>query len=348
MSKQILDGDFGRLMLDVAGCTLSPQERELIARPVTGGVILFSRNFSSLGQLAELTKELKSIKPSILIAVDHEGGRVQRFREGFTRIPPMKKLGAYFRDDSAAAVALAEDIGWLMAAELRCFDIDFTFAPVLDVDVGVSSVIGDRSFSDNPEEVALLASALIRGMRDAGMASTGKHFPGHGAISADSHVDLPIDHRTLALIESCDIVPFARLLEEGIDSVMPAHVVYSQVDSCPAGFSAFWLQKYLRQKMGFKGVIFSDDLSMEGASVAGDITGRAEAALSAGCDMILVCNNPTGAMAVAQWMEGHCVSSTPRLARMIGKKGGETLAELQNSARWCRVRQSIELLNSSG
>jgi beta-N-acetylhexosaminidase len=257
-----------------------------------GGVILFSRNYESPQQLSALTASIAALRqPALLIATDHEGGRVQRFRNGFTAIPPMRSLGERWQINAGEAVKMARACGYITGTELAAHGVDFSFAPVLDLDWGESSVIGNRSFSRQSEVVFELASALISGLGEAGVANCAKHFPGHGFVRADSHLEIPRDERTLDAIERDDMAPFKRL-SPVLDSVMPAHVIYTRVDSQPAGFSPVWLQNILRDRLDFKGMIFSDDLSMEGASVAGDVTARAEAAFAAGCDMALLCNDP--------------------------------------------------------
>ena len=304
------------LMLDLESIELSSEERELLQHPLTGGIILFSRNYESVPQLEHLVKDIRSASANpLLIAVDHEGGRVQRFRHDFTKLPA---IGELVKTDNANHNAFEH--GWLMAAEVRAMDIDFSFAPVLDINYGVSEVIGNRAFDRDPQVIAHLASDYIKGMREAGMASTGKHFPGHGAVTEDSHHEIPIDNRTREEIWESDIVPFSVLIKEGLDAVMPAHVIYSDVDSKPAGFSSYWLQEVLRKALNFKGVIFSDDLTMEGASVMGGYAERAEAALEAGCDMILVCNNREGAIEVIDKAHIKQVpESAQRLIRMQGQ-----------------------------
>jgi beta-N-acetylhexosaminidase len=309
----------GPVMLDVRGLELDPVEREMLVHPLAGGVILFARNFESSAQLRRLTAEIRRMRePQLLIAVDHEGGRVQRFREGFTLIPPMRRIGNLAEGDKGTACAAAEAAGFVLAAELLSHGIDFSFTPVLDVDYGASSVIGDRAFSSSPDLIAELAGALLRGMSGAGMAGVGKHFPGHGHVQADSHVAVPVDERDLADIGSTDLVPYRRLIPLGLAGVMPAHVIYPKVDQKPAGFSEIWLKRILRGQLGFDGMIFSDDLSMEGASVAGDIVARGEAALAAGCDMALVCNAPERAAELLEGLRAAPLHEA-RAARMRGR-----------------------------
>jgi len=278
----------GPLMIDIDGLQLSPLDNERLLHPLVGGVILFARNYADRAQLTALCSAIHGLRePALPIAIDHEGGRVQRCRQGFTAVPPMRRLGELWDRDAAAAQQAARAVGYLLAAELRDCGVDFSFTPVLDLDWGRSSVIGDRAFHRQPQAVVELTGALIDGLRDAGMGCCGKHFPGHGWVTADSHVAIPIDERSLEEL-AADMEPYRHLR---LDAVMPAHVIYPQVDSRPAGFSPVWIEK-LRNEFAFDGVIFSDDLSMEGASVAGGIVARAEAAWTAGCDVLLVCNAP--------------------------------------------------------
>lgn len=309
----------GPVMLDVAGTRLTAEDRERLLHPLTGGVILFTRNFENPGQLAALTADIHALRdPQLLIAVDHEGGRVQRFRQGFTRLPPMRSLGHLWDRDPRRALADAESCGLLLASELRAQGLDLSFTPVLDIDYGNSGVIGDRAFHSEAGAIAELAIALMHGLVRGGMAAVGKHFPGHGHVRADSHHEVPVDDRSYAEIEAEDLLPFRRMAAAGMQGVMPAHVIYPRVDPAPAGFSRHWLQQVLRGNLGFDGVIFSDDLSMEGASVAGDVVERGRAAMDAGCDMVLVCNNPQSADQLLEGLRRPMpAASHARLARLF-------------------------------
>ena len=310
---------YGRLMLDLAGTELSQQESVLLQNPQVGGVILFARNIESPEQVADLLAQVRAANPDLLLAVDQEGGRVQRLQQGFTRLPAMQLLGDQLLRDPVAGLALAEDVGWLLASEVLACGFDISFAPVLDVDRETSSIIGDRAFSDQPELVVDLARAFIAGMHEAGMAVTGKHFPGHGGVVADSHLEAPIDNRSWQELQEHDLKPFAALAAE-LDGVMPAHITFPSVDPDSVGFSAFWLQQVLRQQLGFDGVIFSDDLSMKGADIAGGYCEKARLALDAGCDMILVCNCPEGAMEVLDFMQSSNIVGSDRIAAMRARK----------------------------
>ena len=325
----------GPVMLDLEGLALSGEEKERLRHPSAGGVILFARNFESPRQLIALTDEIRVLRPELLIAVDHEGGRVQRFKDGFTRIPPMRLLGERWEADAGAARALAEAIGYVIAVELRKHGVDFSFAPVLDVDFGSSGVIGDRAFSDEPAVIAALAGAFLAGLSAGGVAAVGKHFPGHGFVKADSHVDLPVDERRLADIEATDLHPYRDLIARGLAAVMPAHVIYPKVDSRAAGFSRVWLQDILRGRMRFHGMIFSDDLSMEGASGAGGPSERALAAIEAGCDMVLLCNAPGAAPGVLEALKDRPVDPA-RVALMRGRGPGGPDARYAQAARAVR------------
>jgi len=287
----------GPVMIDLIGPSILDHEKEKIRHPNTGGIILFQRNFQDSQQISQLCRDISTNrKGDILIGVDQEGGRVQRFQKGFTQLPPAHRYQSFRKE----APSLATTAGWLMATELLNCHVDFSFAPVLDVDSGVSDIIGNRSFSQDPIQAAQLAAAFRNGMRRAGMAAVGKHFPGHGAIAADSHLELPIDKRNLQTLQSHDLVPFKTLIADAIEGIMPAHIVYPKIDDQPAGFSSFWLNTILREQLNFTGAIFSDDLSMAGAAFLGSYLERANAALAAGCDMVLVCNNSDAASDVLE------------------------------------------------
>jgi beta-N-acetylhexosaminidase len=282
----------GPVMIDVKGLELNSDDRERLRHPLVGGIILFARNYAAPEQLRQLTHDIRGLKtPQLLIGVDHEGGRVQRFRDGFAAIPPMRVFGQLWDKDPARAKQSTRDTGYVMGAELLAHGIDFSFAPVLDLDYGESSVIGDRAFHSDPVVVSTLARELIAGFAEAGMGWVGKHFPGHGYVRGDSHHAVAVDPRSFAEIERDDLLPFRELAQMGMGGIMPAHVIYPEVDAVPAGFSPVWLKDILRGRLGFDGVIFSDDLSMEGASTAGGAVERAQAAVDAGCDMVLLCNN---------------------------------------------------------
>lgn len=331
----------GPLMIDVAGLVLTAEERERLCHPLVGGIILFARNYRDPAQLMALCDEIHSLRsPRLLIAIDHEGGRVQRCREGFTRLPAMRQLGAWWDSAPRAAVESARMLGYLLAGELRACGVDLSFTPVLDLDWGRSSVIGDRAFHGNPRAVVELAGGLIAGLREAGMACCGKHFPGHGWVAADSHVAIPIDSRGLEEMAP-DLLPFQELIrEQRLDAVMPAHVIYPQVDSRSAGFSPVWIGK-LRNELGFDGVIFSDDLSMEGASVAGGILDRVQAAWDAGCDMLLVCNAPAAAGEVlARWQPVSDAARALRITRLQPHRPALSRAALESEIAW-QAGQSV-------
>ncbi|MFP4682770.1 MAG: beta-N-acetylhexosaminidase [Ectothiorhodospira sp.] len=325
----------GPVMLDLEGTALTRRERCLLCHPQVGGVLLFTRNFESPEQLRGLIREIHDLRdPHLLVAVDHEGGRVQRFRQGFTHLPPMARLGALHDRDPVRARQVTRLLGWLMAAELRAVGVDFSFAPVLDLAHGVSGVIGDRAFHRRPEVVVDLGQQWVNGMRAAGMEAVGKHFPGHGGVRADSHLELPVDERPLETILHGDLQPFERLVANGIAGVMPAHVVYPQVDARPAGFSPHWLQQVLRRRLNFRGAVFSDDLSMAAAQPFGAYGHRARQALDAGCDMVLVCNHPDGAEQVVAALEGReDPVAMARLARMHGRVASGT-GMLQADPQW--------------
>lgn len=339
----------GPIMLDLRGTEPAADELELLRHPLVGGIILFSRNYLDADQIRELCGRIHALRnPPLLIGVDHEGGRVQRFHDAFTPLPACRCYGDVYDSDAVRGAHLAEQAGWLMASELLAVGVDFSFAPVLDLDKGISHVIGDRAFHRNPDVVTILAKAFMKGMKHAGMAAVGKHFPGHGAVKEDSHVEIPVDKRGLEDIYMNDIIPFERLVVAGLPAVMPAHVIYPEVDRSPAGFSRTWLQDILRQRLGFQGVIFSDDISMAGAGHAGNHTDRAMAALDAGCDMVLVCNNQQAAVEVVDGIS-HDIhpASQARLMRMHGRGSGKDFAELKRDQQWQSTAKLIASLDQT-
>ncbi|MCK5002716.1 MAG: beta-N-acetylhexosaminidase [Gammaproteobacteria bacterium] len=338
----------GPVMMDLVGTQISDTERQLMQHPTVGGVILFTRNFESLDQITSLVSEIHSLRtPHLLISIDHEGGRVQRFHEGFTKLPPASVFGEIYKKDQDKAREYAELTGWLMAAELRAIGVDFSFAPVLDLAHGVSGVIGNRAFHSSAEIAATLAYAYMHGMSVAGMSAVGKHFPGHGGVAEDSHLALPVDHRDMATLMKADIVPFEKMIHNHLPAIMPAHVIYDQVDEKPAGYSAIWLKQILRERLKFQGVIFSDDLSMEAAGIGGNYGERALLALDAGCDMVLVCNHPEGVTEVIDALGDYSNPvSQLRLARMHGKNTINR-DELMASDKWKQANQLVQTLDDS-
>ena len=333
----------GPAVVDILGAVLTDEDRERIRHPAAGAVILFARNYENPEQLANLTLEIEKVRePALPVCVDHEGGRVQRFREGFTAIPAMRELGKLWDRDREAARRTARAAAYVAGAELGAHGIDFSFAPVLDLDYGTSSVIGDRALHFAPNAVAALAAELINGFKDAGMAAVGKHFPGHGFAEADSHVAAPVDNRPLQEILKKDLVPYRGAIEAGLAAVMPAHVVYPQVDREPAGYSRIWLQEILRGKLAFQGLVFSDDLSMEGASAVGGPPERARAALEAGCDMVLLCNDPAGLDRLLESLKDVPLSNLERLERMR-KQGGR---DLRKSVAYRESQQALSALRA--
>jgi beta-N-acetylhexosaminidase len=336
----------GPVMADVAGLELTADDIQRLKNPLVGAIILFARNYESPDQLRNLCVDIHALRdPQLLIAVDHEGGRVQRFREGFTTIPPMRSLGAMYARSVPETLELARGLGYIMGAELADHGVDFSFAPVLDLDWGESGVIGDRSFNRDPKIVTDIAGALIDGLHEAGSSSCGKHYPGHGYVKADSHHEIPRDEREFAAIVADDIVPFKSLATK-LDSVMPAHVVYEQVDANPAGFSAKWLKEILRKELHFEGVIFSDDLSMEGASAAGGCVARANAAFAAGCDMVLLCNDLPRCDELLEGLRAQQYqvqpSLTQHLARMRAKPRAPRTSALASDARYGAAKALLE------
>lgn len=335
---------FGPVMLDVAGSTLTDEDIGRIQHPLTGGVILFARNYDNRAQLTALTQAIHAVRPGVLIAVDHEGGRVQRFRtDGFTSLPAMRVLGQLWDRDVLQATNMATAVGFVLASELRACGVDLSFTPVLDLDFGVSTVIGSRSFHRDPRVVSLLAKSLNHGLALAGMANCGKHFPGHGYVSADSHVDIPVDERALEDILGDDASPYGWL-GMSLTAVMPAHVIYPKVDKEPAGFSKKWLH-ILRNDIGFQGVIFSDDLSMQGASVAGGALDAARAALQAGCDMVLMCNSPEKADELLNGLNTTVSEeSAVRISALMPQTRALDWNALHGNARFLAAKKLVETL----
>jgi len=332
----------GPLMIDLAGTTISAEERKLLRHPLVGGVILFTRNYAEPAQLTALTRAIHAERsPPLIVAVDQEGGRVQRFRPGFSLLPPARRIGHEYDLDARAGIALARSVGWLMAAELRAHGVDISFAPCVDLDLGVSEVIGERAFHARPEAVGQLAVAWMHGMREAGMAATAKHFPGHGAVAADSHLTLPMDRRPLVDLAP-ELAPYRRLIANGLPAVMVAHVLFSAVDAAPASLSSRWIRDVLRAELMFQGVVFADDLSMAGAAAYGSIVTRARQALAAGCDMLPVCNNRAS---VIELLAGLDVEPQPasslRLVRLHGRAGAPERAVLEASPAWARARDLL-------
>lgn len=330
----------GPLMVDVAGLALTDEDRGVLAHELVGGVILFSRNFESVEQLTALTDEIRALKtPPLLIAVDQEGGRVQRFRDGFTRLPPLRAIGDYYTRDTRIACELAATAGWLMAAELLASGVDFSFAPVVDIDAGVSEIIGDRAFHRDPDVVFELARAWIGGVRRAGQIAVAKHFPGHGSVAPDSHTTIVADPRDYREIAGADLVPFRRLVGLDVAAMMMAHIVYPAVDDAPASLSRRWIQDELRTRLGFRGAVFCDDLSMRAVAATGDVAAVARRALQAGCDMLPVCNDRTAVerlLAHAGRYENP--ASRLRLTRLHGRFGGDMNA-LRANDEWQRSRR---------
>jgi beta-N-acetylhexosaminidase len=324
----------GPLMVDIAGTELTAEDARVLAHPLVGSVLLFTRNYKNPGQVTALTAAIRALRtPHLLVAVDHEGGRVQRFREGFTRLPAARLLGRQYDEDRRDGLALAQSVGWLMASELRAVGVDFTFAPCIDLDYGVSEIIGDRAFHSDPDSVAALGVATLSGLREAGMAAVAKHFPGHGAVVADSHVALPVDRREFADLEA-DIRPYRPLIDNNIPGIMAAHVVFPAVDALPASLSKRWISGVLRGELGFHGCVFADDLTMAGAAAFGNVLERAELALAAGCDVLPICNDRHSVEWVLDRLGANAASaaSQARLVRMRAR--GEAPADLRESRHW--------------
>jgi len=342
MKKTTLDQALGPVFIDIAGTQLCAVDICRLQHPATGGLILFARNYQSPAQMTALIAEVRALRsPPLLIAVDQEGGRVQRFHTGFTRLPAAANIRHYRTKAMPEASQIATTLGWLMAAELRCVGVDFSFAPVLDLDYGLSQVIGDRAFATQATEVANLTHAWMQGAQEAGMISVGKHFPGHGGVRLDSHLDLPVDQRTLPTLQQQDIEPFRHLIHQGLAAIMPAHVVYPAYDAVPAGFSQRWLQNILRQQLQFQGAILSDDLNMQAAATRyPTVSVRAQAALQAGCDALLICNNPSATDEIlATIQQLPTPPNTKRLTRLYGQPITYNLHTLQQQPRWQAAHQ---------
>lgn len=352
----------GPVMLDVEGLELNEADRKRLLHPQTGGVILFARNYQSPQQLKALVDEIHALRtPRLIVATDQEGGRVQRFKDGFQRLPAMGLLGDLYDKNQHQAIQLTETVGWVMAAELLFYGIDLSFSPVLDLGHKISSVIGDRAFHTDPDAIIHLANALIRGMQQAGMEAVGKHFPGHGSVEGDSHHVMPFDRRALSTIEAHDLKTFKNVVKTHLAGIMMAHVIYDQVDKLPAGYSPFWIQQVLREQLRFGGVVFSDDLSMSGAASVGGYIERARVSLAAGCDMLLVCNNSQGADEVLDYLvEYNNPVSQLRLVRMHGratirseklftsKQWSQSVEKLQTFMQQSELMQSNDLFDATG
>ncbi len=334
----------GPVMLNIEGTVLDDADRKRLCHPQVGGVILFSRNYQNPAQLKQLCQEIHALRdPRLVVAVDHEGGRVQRFREGFQSIPAMGHLGDLYDGEPQQAIHCAGIFAWVMASELLSYGIDLSFAPVLDIANPISSVIGDRAFHKNPESVCHLANAWIRGMRRAGMEAVGKHFPGHGSVEGDSHHVMPFDRRVFAEIEALDLIPFRRVIATHLTGIMMAHVIYDQVDRHAAGYSRYWIETVLRGQLEFEGVVFSDDLSMSGAESVGGYAERARASLDAGCDILLVCNNPEGVDEVLDSLAGY--SSPTTQLRMVRLHGQSVDDDLLKSEAWQVACEELQAFN---
>jgi beta-N-acetylhexosaminidase len=336
----------GPLMVDIAGTELSVEDTRVLAHPLVGSVLLFTRNYTDPRQIAALTEAIRAVRsPHLLIAVDHEGGRVQRFREGFTRLPAARLLGRQYDEDRRDGLALAQSVGWLLASELRAVGVDFSFAPCADLDYGVSEIIGDRAFHSDPDSVAALAVATLSGMREAGMAAVAKHFPGHGAVVADSHVALPVDRREFADLEG-DIRPYRPLIDNNVPGIMAAHVVFPAIDALPASLSKRWITGVLRGELGFHGCVFADDLSMAGAVAFGNVVERAELAIAAGCDVLPICNDRHSVELALDRLGVDAVSaaSQARLVRMRAR--GEAPADLHGNRHWQETAARIAALRT--
>lgn len=335
----------GSLIIDVEGLSISPEDREILAHPLVGGVILFARNYASREQLNLLCQSIRDSRSSpLIIMVDQEGGRVQRFLHEFTRLPFMAVFGNLYDENPSNACRLAEDCGWVMAIELLSLQIDLSLAPVLDINKGVSSIIGERAFHANPQVVVTLANAFIKGMREAGMQAVGKHFPGHGSVVQDSHLAIPIDHRDLSTIEQDDMLAFTGMIKSGMTAMMAAHIIFPQIDQLPVGFSRVWLQQILRERLGFTGVILTDDLNMEGANISANYADRVCAAKEAGCDFALLCNNRKGVIEVLNHLDHKKYEVNKEKWSLLQGNQHSFSEAYQVNPRWHRTR---ELLNQT-
>jgi len=339
----------GPLMVDIEGLQVTEVEVEMLCHPLVSGVILFARNFESVSQLTDLVQQIRDVRdPRLYIAVDQEGGRVQRFHGEFSELPALRGLGHLYDADQAAAIETSEALGWLMAAEMKSVGIDISFAPVLDLDRSISEVIGSRAFAAGSEAVSTLARAYVKGMNKAGMAATGKHFPGHGSVKADSHVALPIDERPFSIIEQEDLVPFKELITADIQAMMVSHVIYPDQDTMPAGFSSHWVKNILRKSLKFNGIIFSDDITMQAAASVGDHVQRAKLAVLAGCDCVIACNDTEGRNLILDKLDMTSIDaqSTVRDSGFASLKTESPLsfAELKKNALWSHAHDRIEHL----
>jgi beta-N-acetylhexosaminidase len=337
----------GPLMIDIDGTELTPEDVRVLSHPLVGSVILFSRNYRDVAQLKSLTQAIRGVRsPHLLIAVDHEGGRVQRFREGFTRLPAARSLGRRYDEDRREGLALAQSVGWLMASELRAVGVDYSFAPCVDLDYGVSEIIGDRAFHSDPDSAGALAVAYMSGMREAGMAAVAKHFPGHGAVIADSHVALPVDRRNFIDLEG-DIRPYRLLIENNVAGVMGAHVVFPAIDALPASLSKSWINGVLRTDLKFHGCVFADDLTMAGAAAFGGVIERAELAFAAGCDVLPICNDRQAVKSVLDHL-GPDLGSPASQARVVRMRArGETPENLGADRQWQQTVMLIANLSAT-
>ncbi len=336
----------GPIIIDLQGIEISAEEKELIAHPLVGGVIFFARNFESAEQISELSQKIKTKNPNCLLCVDQEGGRVQRFKEGFTKLPPLKNLGSLIDKGlpMSDVLKLSEQLGELMALEIRSVGVDLSFAPVLDLGKGISEIVLDRAIHASPQIVARIATAYIKGMEKAGMQATGKHFPGHGSVKPDSHLALPEDTRTFNEIKE-DILPFQALIKEKMAAIMPAHIVFPEVDSLPVGFSPYWLKTILREQLGFKGAIVSDDLSMAGAKIIGDYTERTKQAMAAGCDIVLICNNREGVIETLERVQiKPDEASEARRLSLLAKGQTPAFGELKQNHSWQMAHTALDIV----